>query len=40
LELATKPIGVATYHYNQLPPSIAEFLPTEQDFYRILDENK
>jgi len=37
LELTTKPIGVATYHYNQLPSSIAEFLPTEQDFYRMLD---
>jgi predicted nuclease of restriction endonuclease-like (RecB) superfamily len=38
LELATKPIGVATYHYNQLPPTIAEYLPTEQDFQRMLND--
>jgi len=40
LELATKPIGVATYHYNQLPQNIALYLPSEEDFYRILSESE
>ncbi len=37
LELATKPIGVATYHYNQLPEQIAKYLPSDEDFNRILN---
>jgi predicted nuclease of restriction endonuclease-like (RecB) superfamily len=38
LELSSKPIGIATYHYNQLPIVIAEYLPNEQDFQRMLEE--
>ncbi len=40
LELATKPIGVAAYHYHQLPQNIAHYLPSEEDFNRILTENE
>lgn len=35
LEIANKPIGVATYNYRQLPENIAKFLPTEQEFQKI-----
>jgi len=36
LELATKPIGVSTYHYNELPQTIAKYLPSEEDFNNII----
>ncbi|MGA9638131.1 PDDEXK nuclease domain-containing protein [Flavobacterium sp.] len=36
LEMANKPIGVATYNYHQLPKGIAKYLPTEQEFEKIL----
>lgn len=36
LEMANKPIGVATYSYRQLPEDIAKYLPTEQEFEKIL----
>jgi len=39
LELATKPMGISTYHYNQLPKAIATVLPSEEDFNRILNQN-
>jgi len=39
LELTTKPIGVATYHYNELPQNIANNLPSEDDFFKILNSN-
>ena len=39
LELVNKPMGIATYHYNQLPQDIAPHLPTEEDFNRILRMN-
>jgi hypothetical protein len=29
-------MGVATYHYRELPKDIAKYLPTEDDFTRIL----
>ena len=37
LELATQPIGVATYHYNQLPIEIAKYLPSEEDFNILIN---
>lgn len=39
LEMANKPIGVATYHYRELPNEIAKYLPTEEEFKKILDNN-
>lgn len=39
LEMANKPIGVATYHYRELPNEIAKYLPTEEEFRKILDSN-
>lgn len=39
LEMANKPIGVATYNYRQLPENIAKYLPTEQEFEKILQSN-
>jgi len=36
LELTTQPIGVVTYHYNELPQSIAKYLPSDEDFNRII----
>ncbi len=39
LEIVSNPIGVATYNYSQLPPEIAQNLPTEEDFSRILEMN-
>lgn len=39
LEMANKPIGVATYNYRQLPENIAKYLPTEQEFEKILQFN-
>ncbi len=38
LELATKPMGISTFHYNQLPKAIATLLPSEDDFSRILNQ--
>jgi len=37
LELINKPMGVATYHYRELPKDIARYLPTEDDFTRIIE---
>ncbi len=39
LEMANKPIGVATYNYRQLPENIAKYLPTEQEFEKLLQSN-
>ena len=39
LEMANKPIGVATYNYRQLPENIAKYLPTEQEFEKLLRSN-
>lgn len=39
LEIATQPIGVATYNYSELPQSIAKYLPSEEDFNRIIMGN-
>ncbi|MGJ1203850.1 PDDEXK nuclease domain-containing protein [Sphingobacterium lactis] len=36
LELVNKPMGVATYHYRDLPKDIAQYLPNEDDFNRIM----
>src|SRR5690606_25421707 len=36
LELVNKPMGVATYHYKDLPKDIAQYLPNEEDFNRIV----
>lgn len=38
LELVNNPIGVSTYHYRQLPKEIAQYLPTEDDFNRIIEQ--
>jgi len=35
LEIVTKPMGVATYSYSELPENIAESLPNEDEFKRI-----
>ena len=40
LEMANNPIGVATYSYKQLPSEIAQFLPTEKEFERLLKNNE
>ena len=37
LEMASNPIGVATYNYKQLPKEIAKFLPDEQEFKKLLE---
>jgi predicted nuclease of restriction endonuclease-like (RecB) superfamily len=39
LEIVNKPIGVATYSYSQLPKEIAQNLPDEQEFSKILALN-
>ena len=39
LEMANKPMGVATYNYRQLPENIAKYLPTEEEFENILRSN-
>lgn len=36
LEMTTKPMGIATFTYNQLPKELAQFLPSEEDFNRII----
>ena len=38
LEMATKPMGIATFNYYQLPKEIAQFLPSEEDFNRIIKD--
>lgn len=38
LELVNRPMGVATYSYRQLPKEIAKYLPTEEDFNRIIGD--
>jgi len=38
LELVNRPLGVSTYHYKQLPKEIAQYLPDEDDFSRIIEE--
>ncbi len=40
LEIANKPMGVATYSYSELPEDIAKNLPNEQEFINILTNNK
>ena len=35
LEIVSKPMGVATYSYSELPENIAESLPSEDEFKRI-----
>lgn len=41
LDLVSKPMGVATYNYTELPQEIAENLPNEEQFKRIFGgENK
>ncbi len=40
LEMVNKPIGVSTYNYRQLPTEIAQFLPTEKEFERLLEDNE
>lgn len=35
LEIVSKPMGVATYSYSELPENIAESLPNEDEFKRI-----
>lgn len=37
LELATQPMGVSTFRYNQLPSDVAKLLPSEEDFNRIIN---
>ena len=37
LELATQPMGVATFHYTELPSDVAKCLPSEEDFNRIIN---
>jgi len=39
LEIVNKPMGVATYSYSELPNNIAENLPNEQEFVKILSQN-
>lgn len=39
LELVNKPMGIATYHYRDLPKDIARYLPDEDDFNRIIGES-
>ncbi len=39
LEIVNHPIGVATYSYSQLPEEIAKYLPNEQEFNIIINEN-
>ena len=36
LEMANKPIGIATYNYKQLPNEIAKFLPNDEEFEKLL----
>ena len=40
LEIANKPMGVATYSYSELPENIAKNLPNEQEFINILIDNE
>jgi predicted nuclease of restriction endonuclease-like (RecB) superfamily len=40
LEMVNNPIGVSTYNYKQLPNEIAQFLPTEEEFEKLLDNNE
>ena len=39
LEIANKPMGVATYTYSQLPEEIAKNLPSELEFKNLLSKN-
>ncbi|HRG64105.1 MAG TPA: PDDEXK nuclease domain-containing protein [Burkholderiales bacterium] len=39
LELANNPMGVATYHYRNLPQEIAQYLPNEEDVKKLLEMN-
>jgi predicted nuclease of restriction endonuclease-like (RecB) superfamily len=36
LELANNPMGVATYHYRNLPQEFAQYLPNEEDVRKLL----
>ncbi len=40
LEIVSKPMGVATYHYSELPKSIAQNLSNEEQFKRIFGSDK
>lgn len=38
LEMANKPMGVATYHYSELPKEIAQSLPDEESLKNIIEQ--
>ena len=38
LEIANKPMGVATYSYSELPKDIAQSLPSDEQFKRIFSK--
>lgn len=40
LEVANKPMGVATYSYSELPDEIARSLPSEEEFKMLLLKNE
>jgi len=37
LELANSPMGIATYHYRNLPQEFAQYLPNEEDVKKLLE---
>lgn len=37
LELANNPMGIATYHYRNLPKEVAQYLPNEDDVKKLLE---
>lgn len=37
LELANNPMGVATYHYRDLPEDIAKYLPSEDEVNKLVE---
>lgn len=39
LELINKPMGVATYHYHNLPKEVAKYLPNEEEIKKLIDVN-
>jgi predicted nuclease of restriction endonuclease-like (RecB) superfamily len=40
LELATNPVGIATYSYQALPEDIAKYLPSEQELKNIFKDTQ
>lgn len=38
LELVNNPMGVATYHYRNLPEEIAKYLPSEEDVVKLIEQ--